>query len=286
LLGGNLRQTSLVRATQRSVMDLPLEDGRSLLWHWRDHAIDLRRFIGLDHLPVRLLVDQRSIHPTVPPRSSHVVVRVERDLFQYRGTGGVLRDLSDAFADDDFILVANGAQALLAPLPDLAAALAHPGTDASLIWHDDGSPSGVMLFRCAALRIIADKGYVDLKEQALPLIATRFNVRHLPQKLATALPIRTLGEYVTALQHRYRQRLGRPAPLDPFAEDCRPTFAIIEEGAAISAEARIHDSVVLRGAQVEAGALVVRSIICPGAVVSAGEQVVGQLVTAGALVAG
>lgn len=283
LLGGNVRRSGMTRAIERSLLDLPLEDGRSLLWHWRDHAIDLRRFIGLESLPVRVLVDQRSVRPTAPPRGSHVVVRVERDLLQYRGTGGVLRDLTDSFADDDVILVANAAQSLLAPLPDLAAAMAERGGDVCLVWHDDGTPSGVMLFRCAALRLIAGSGYVDLKEQALPLIATKFNVRHLPQTYPTALPIRTLGEYITALQHRYRQRLGRPAPANPFAEDCRPTFAIIEEGAAISAEARIHDSVVLRGACVEAGALVVRSIICPGAVVGAGDRSIDQLVTADAL---
>ena len=40
-----------------------------------------------------------------------------------------------------------------------------------------------MLFRVAVLRLIADKGYVDLKEQALPQIARHFAVRHLPQAL-------------------------------------------------------------------------------------------------------
>ena len=231
-----------MRAVQRPLLDLPLEDGRSLLWHWRNHVIDLRQSIGLDNLEIRLLIDRHSPLPVLPPRASRVVIRVDRDLFQYRGTGGVLRDLADDFADDDYILVASAAQALLWPLPELAAQLAARGGDACLAWNDDGTPSGMMLFRCAILRQIPAGGYVDLKEQALPLLATQFNIRHLPQVTPTALPIRTLEQYITAMQCRYRQRLGRTAPAHPFEEDCRPTFAVVEEGACISAEARIHDA--------------------------------------------
>jgi NDP-sugar pyrophosphorylase family protein len=144
----------------------------------------------------------------------------------------------------------------------------------------------MMLFRCAVLRQIPASGYVDLKEQALPLLAAQFNIRHLPQPTPTALPIRTLEQYITAMQCRYRRRLGRTGPVNPFDEDCRPTFAIVEEGASISAEARVHDAVILRGARVESKAIVVRSIVCPGAVVLAGQRVVGELVTASALVRG
>ena len=112
----------MTRAIDRSILDLPLEDGRSLLWHRRDYAVDLRCFIGLDSLEVRVLwtrIPRRRLFPALQP-CQHCP---RRDAFEYRGGGGVLRDAAAALDDDDVILVASAAQALLMPLPDLAAAL-------------------------------------------------------------------------------------------------------------------------------------------------------------------
>jgi hypothetical protein len=290
LLGGSVRQSRLMAATERSVLDLPLEDGRSILWHWQDEARRLRRMVGISELPVRVMVDHASPEPISPADADGVSVLVERDLSAYRGTGGVLRDLSAEYDDDDVLVVANAAQALLAPLADLAGALAESDGDVSLVSHADGTPSGLMLIRCRALRGVAQRGYVDMKEQALPAIAKDFKVNHLYQTGgASGLPIRTVEEYIAALQRRHRLGLGQaPTPAsammpaetacDPFAEDCRPTFAIAELGALIDPEARVHDSVVLKGAVVEAGALVVRSIVCPGGTLSAGETAIDRLV--------
>ena len=135
-----------------------------------------------------------------------------------------------------------------------------------------------MLVRCRALRRVSQSGYVDMKEQALPAIAKDFKVNHLYQTSATGLPIRTLEEYIGALQRRYRVSCGKPLPEDPFAEDRRPTFAIVEDGAEIDPEARVHDSVVLNGAIVEAGAMVVRSIVCPGGTLATGDTAIDSLV--------
>jgi exopolysaccharide biosynthesis WecB/TagA/CpsF family protein len=280
LLGGAIRPTRLSTAIGRSLLDLPLEDGRSILWHWRDLAMELRRGVGLECLPVRCLVDHRSIQPTAPVRGGNVRLSVERDASRYRGTAGVLCDLvvASEYHDNDYVLVANAAQSLLSSLTDLATALAAPKADVSLVAHADGMPSGLMLMRCAALRAVASNGYVDMKEQALPSLASRFDVRHLSYACATGLPIRTLSEYVTAIQHRYRQRLGRPVSSDPFAEDCRPSFAIIEEGADVHPAAKVHDSVILAGARVAEDALVVRSVVCPGLHLRAGEHAIDQLV--------
>jgi exopolysaccharide biosynthesis WecB/TagA/CpsF family protein len=278
LLGGSVRPSRLTAAIERSILDLPLEDGRSVLWHWQEQARVLRRFVGSAALPVRVLVDQSSMEPTAPLEADGVEVFVERDLSPYRGTGGVLRDLSAEYRDDDVLLVANAAQALLVPLPDLVLSLAEQDADVSLIAHTDGTPSGLMLIRCRALRRVSQTGYVDMKEQALPAIAKAFKVTHLIQTSATGMPIRTLEEYMSALQRRYRLAQGKPTPNNPFAEDRRPTFAIVEKGAQIDRDARVHDSVVLTGAVVEAGAVVVRSIVCPGGMLAAGETAIDSLV--------
>ena len=278
LLAGAIRPSRLSLALGRSPLDMPLEDRRSILCHWRDHAIELQRLIGLEDLSVRVMVDRLSIQPTAPPRGSSVRVTVERDASQYRGTAGVLRDLAENYHDQDYILVGNAAQSLLMPLSGLAMALAAPAADVTLVSHLDGSPSGLMLIRCEALRQIAPTGYVDMKEQALPFLATRFNIRHLPHTYPTGMPIRTRSEYVAAIQHRYRLHLGKPVSNDPFAEDCRPSFAIIEEGASVHPSAKVHDSVILSGAHVGAGALVVRSVIGPQRAIVAGSHIVDRLI--------
>lgn len=278
LLGGAVRTNKLTAAIERSILDLPLEDGRSILGHWQDEAIALRRMIGADRLTVRVVVDNASAEPTTPEEKDAVKVRVERDSSSYRGTGGVLRDLAAHYSDDDVLVVANAGQALLSPLPDLARSLGELEGDVSLISHADGTPSGLMLVRCRALRKVSQTGYVDMKEQALPSIAKDFKVSHLYQTHATGMPIRTLEEYIAALQRRHRVSVGHPPSSDPFAEDHRPTFAIAEAGAEIDPDARVHDSVVLAGAVVEAGAVVVRSIVCPGGMLGEGETAIDSLV--------
>jgi exopolysaccharide biosynthesis WecB/TagA/CpsF family protein len=280
LLGGSVRPGKLTAAIGRSILDLPLEDGKSILSHWREETRELRRTIGqaVDHLPLRVMVDRLAPQPKCPPPCDDVTVLVERDLSPYRGTGGVLRDLSAEYDDDDLLLVANAAQALLTPLPELAISLAEMDSDVSLLCHADGTPCGLMLVRCRALRGIAAGGYVDMKEQALPQIAKAFNVTHLYQTRATGLPVRNSDEYISALQRRHRLSLGTPLPSDPFAEDRRPTFAIIERGARVDPGARILDSVVLKGAVVPAGAVVVRSIVCPGGTLGAGQTAIDSLV--------
>ena|GEM_PF-53743 len=278
LLGGSVRQGKLTAAIERSILDLPLEDGRSILQHWLRETGELRRTIGMAELPLRVVVDHASPEPKTPIAPDGVSVRVERDLSSYRGTGGVLRDLSEEYADEDVLLVANGAQALVSSLSDLARTLADIGGDVSLISHADGTPSGLMLMRCRALRRIAQSGYIDMKEQALPAIARDFQVNHLYQTQPTGLPIRSLGEYISALQHRHRVSLGKPLSTDPFAEDHHQTFAIAEDGAHIDPRARVHDSVLLEGAWVDEGAVVVRSIVCPGGTLAGGETAIDTLV--------
>jgi exopolysaccharide biosynthesis WecB/TagA/CpsF family protein len=279
LLGGSVRPGKLTAAIGRSILDLPLEDGKSILTHWREETRELRETIGEpEHLPLRVMVDRLAAQPKCPPPCDDVSVLVERDLSPYRGTGGVLRDLSAEYGDDDVLLVANAAQALLIPLPELAISLAEMDSDVSLLCHADGTPCGLMLVKCRALRKIAASGYVDMKEQALPQIAKEYNVSHLYQTRATGLPVRNSDEYVTALQKRHRLSLGTPLPNDPFAEARRPTFAIIEQGARVDPGARILDAVVLKGAIVPAGALVVRSVVCPGGTLGSGETAIDSLV--------
>lgn len=278
LLGGSVRTNAFASATGRAVLDLPLDESGSILNFWLGQAAEVALGAKLDRLPVRVMVNQNSPEPISADARFMGGYRVERDQSEYRGTGGVLRDIAHAYADDDLILVANAAQILLDPLQVILANLQLKRADVTVISHDDGTPSGIMLFACKTLRLLPAEGFVDMKEQGLPLIAKQFDVRAIQCRRPTGLPVRSLEAYIQALHYYHRRRKGKPAVTDPLAEDWTPSFSLIEAGATVDASVRVHDSVVLAGACVEPGAVLVRSIVCPGAVVRRDRNAVDQLI--------
>ncbi len=264
LLGGSVRPTPLTSHIGRAVLDLPLDDRRTLLHGWLGQVRELGSKIGLGELPVRVLVNRGTSDPASGNGGSWPELRVERDFAEYRGTGGVLGDVAWDYRDDDLILVANASQLLLDPLHRLAVAMAETRGQVCLVGHQDGTPSGLMLLTCGALRMIPGTGFVDMKEQAMPAIASNYEVTVVQRRRPTGLPIRTLAEYITALRHEHRGRLGSRAGGDPLDESWQPAFSLVEAGATVEGGARVHDSVVLSGATVESGAVLVRSVACSG----------------------
>jgi len=279
LLGGAVRASELSVATERSVLDLPLDDRGSILNHWLQHARDTAGWASLEKLPVRIKVNQNAFEPRSADPRFFGALRVERDLSDFRGTGGVLRDLASDYDDEDLLLVANAAQVLLDPLASIADALARVGGDVSVVAHEDGTPSGMMLLKCKTLRLIPARGFVDMKEQGLPLIASKYDVRVLRRRRPTGLPVRSLADYIGALRLHHRDKTGHPQASDPLAEDWGPTFSLIEAGASADHSARVHDSVVLSGARVEPGAVLVRSVVCPGVIVGRDRTIADRIVT-------
>src|SRR5436190_5509747 len=251
LLSGSVRAKAWSSALGRSVLDLPLERGRSLVAHWVEQAAGLAGLTGAGRLDMQVLVDRFNIAPEASdldaaPADADTVVglRVERDLLEYRGTGGLLRDLSLHYDEQDYLLVASGAQALTESLESVTAALAGKGKDVALLAHDDGTPSGFMWVRCGCLRAIPEVGFVDMKEQALPQIAKRHHVavlRRRPPGVAFQSP----AEYLAAVRTHHLRKQGDARLGDPFAEDWWPTFTLVEDGAEVDRSATVHDSVVL-----------------------------------------
>jgi NDP-sugar pyrophosphorylase family protein len=152
-----------------------------------------------------------------------------------------------------------------------------------------------MLLRAATLRAIPRLGYFDFKEQALPSIAAKHDVRVVPLHGPSVIPIRSLGDYIRAARHYHGALAGKSAAAvvhfarsqieaEPFDGLCgidgwRSFFSIIENEAVVDPTAHLHDSVVLAGATVEAGAIVVRSLVAPGAIVRRDQRAVETIVT-------
>lgn len=282
LLGGQLRPSPLIQAVQRSVLDLPVSEDKTLLNHWLTDAVELAKFARVDGVPVRVLVSRAQDEPVSLQPRFREILSVERDGSEYRGTGGVLSDITREYKDDDFILVANAAQLLLEPLSALATALDHKRSDIAMVSHLDGTVGGLMLIRCATLRQINRIGFVDLKEQALPTIARQFDVRVVHCRRPTGLPLRTTTDYISALRqwHRGPGRIqgSRRGQIDPLAEDFSRGFTVVESGAWVDSSAYLHDAVVLRGARVEANTAIVRSLIGPKALVKRESRVIDTFV--------
>ena len=99
------------------------------------------------------------------------------------------------------------------------------------------------------------------------------------RSVPTGLPVRTASSYLEALR-RFHQRFDSEvrAAVDPYEEEWRPTFAVIETGARVDPTAELLDSVALHDGVVGPGATVARSIICPGGVVAPRQSVLGQIV--------
>ncbi len=280
LLGGAIRASDLSRGIDRALVDLPVEAGVSVLDVWVREAVALAACIGAESLATRLLVDATSPAPRAAPAPGPGIrLTVERDRWELRGTGGVLRDTCAEYPDGSYVLVANANQVLIEPLAGQVNALADAGGDVVVLANDDGSPVGLMLVSIGALRSIRAVGYVDFKEQALPQLASRFDVRVVHRPHGAAAAIRTLPAYLGALRAYGRARAGLAPFEGPFAEDWIRTFGLIEPGAIVAEGARVHDSVVLAGAHVGAGAVLVRSVVCGDGRVGLGEVVSDSVVS-------
>ncbi|MCC6682526.1 MAG: hypothetical protein IT445_16625 [Phycisphaeraceae bacterium] len=278
LLAGTVHANALRRAVGRFVLELPIDSGRCVMDSWHAHLLSLAQRLNLDRLSVRVIVDRTTPTPAANRWNGRCEVSFEQDPFEFRGTGGLLCDLARQYEDDDYLLVINAPQVLYEPLAILTESLGHLAADVALLRQPDGTPGGVMLLRCGALRAIPRVGFVDLNEQALPLIARAHDVRICNYANPTGLAIRTLTGYLEAVREYHRRLSGRGDAGDPTAEDWAATFSLIEPGAQVSASAVVHDSIVLSGAKVDDQALLVRAVVCPGAHVSARQSAIDRLV--------
>lgn len=283
LLAGSVRPTRLAAGIGRPLFELPLESNCTILDAWRREAAELAQHFGLPQINVRVLIDRGTPDPTSQPAAARDLApaRIERDPVDYRGTGGVLHDLAEEYADNDLLVVANAAQILLEPLKDLVSDLAATCGDVSIVSHDDGTASGLLLVRCGAVRELSENGFIDLKEQALPAIAESHRVSVVHRPTASAMPVRMLPGYIEAMRRYHQRKAGRAVASSAFEESWESSFDIVESGAEVDPSVRLHDSVVLAGGRAEAGAVLVHSVLCRGAVLRAGAMKIDDVLAPG-----
>lgn len=279
LMDGSVRPNPFAAAVQRSLLNLPVDSQRQVLDYWQDSAANLADRIGFDRLPVRVAIDRHSPVPKAPKPIERVFFDIERDGVELRGSGGALRDIAEDYADDDYLLVSSGTQLLRETLTSVALRLAQTSGDVVLLAHRDGTPGSFLWIRCGTLRQLSPIGFVDLREQALPSIAARHDVRVIYWDRPSLLPIRSAYSYIRSLRlFHQKPDDGKTPDVSPaFEEDWRPTFAIIEPGAMVDPAAELLDSVALAGSRIDEGAYAVRSVLCPGSQLQARHSVQGKL---------
>jgi hypothetical protein len=272
LLGGSVRSSEFQDAIGRSPLYLPFSDGRTILSAWCEGVRSLVPRWGT--IPIRILADEAAAKVFVAPAVADVTITISRDPIEWRGTGGVLRDISSVYSADQFILVANASQVLMRPLSELVEALSALRADIAVLAHEDGTPSTMMLVRCGCLADLPDVGFVDMKEQAIPQLAEKHATKVVKVPRAIALGVRTAKSYLAALREYHVGTNGNGGAREAW----RSAFSIVEDGSNVGSGARLHDSVVLRGASLGKEVVLVRSVLCGGAHVASRQIVIDKLV--------
>lgn len=277
LLAGSVRSNTLFAASGRSLVDLPVTASRTVLDFWLDHLSTLAHELGIEQLPVRVMVDRSSPTGSRARGPENLRLTVEQDPSEFRGTGGLLHDLAQHYEDDQYILVAHGSNLLFEPLFGTVSKMLADRHDVVIGCLKDGSPIGLQLIRCGAVRRLNGVGYIDFNEQALPTIAKDCSVyvARVPRPLGRS--VRTLSNYIHTLRGFHNKLAGRIETAPKWQERWQASFSLIEPGTVVHEKSVIHDSVVLGGARIESDSVVVRSVVCPGTVVGRGESVIDTI---------
>lgn len=277
LLGGAVRRTRFLDGIARPTTMLPVGPDKRLIDLWVESVEAASEEFALDGLQCRVVLG-RKVHPSmVLPASEVIDFRVEHDPTDFRGTGGLVADVAAGFDDDDFLLVAPGSIAPPADLIGSLRAAARIGTDLSILIGACGRPLDLFLIRCGSLDSIPSIGFIDLKEQGIPLVAREHTVGVARTATFVRPSARTAPGYLELLRS---MNSDASVPNQAFSERWSKAFTVVEAGAEVDPTACLHDTVVLAGGRVGAGATVARSIICPGGRVRPRESVIRKIVTA------
>jgi hypothetical protein len=210
------------------------------------------------------------------------------DLAEHRGTAGVLKDVVDASGDPErWILVAEGLRVVPPDWADRSDWLlqGHPDSDGLLARGADGQFLGLMLIRARCLEEVPDVGYVDLKEQALPRIAQRADLRVVTAPPGwQSHPVRSLDGYTAAIDDLAVKECEPEGDLTRIGDAGSPSSPegagsgrgwrgrVVEPGGLVDQSSGLYASSVLRGGQVGARCLLVRCVVCSGARVPDGTR--------------
>jgi len=291
LLAGLLRPSPLREGIDLPGLCLPLGAKGSLLDAWLNV---LRRVPGL--YDIRIAVNGRADHATVSklvaaslsadPANARFEIKTIAEQTSWRGTTGLVRDVTEDAQPGDLILVIeahclppDSVRPVIDRLPsNRAGVIGISGLD---------QPAGVYLLRIEAVRITPKIGYMDFKEQFLPKLdeeGMRLSTARLSDRLVRLWDRKSYLEavHISLDGGRGKDGVSRVASQASVSSSAAlDGFCIVEPGAVVEDGAVVQDSVVLAGATVGGGAIVSQTIVGPRASIAPRAVVVRQTVPIG-----
>ncbi|MFI4855371.1 MAG: hypothetical protein ACIAQF_10400 [Phycisphaerales bacterium JB065] len=290
MLAGGLKPSPLAAAAGRSVLDLSVDGRQTILDHWLEHLAPLAT--SSQGLPVRILHGS-SLTPTAPDHlPGGLEVSIERELKEYRGPAGVVKDAAEHLPQGATVLVVEAARWFGGDLGEVVRAHhAHDGeppepSSVTVVAGQGRAPAGIVVLERSTLDSISQLGFMDLKEQWLGRVAeSGRSVRVVDLGGTPSVLLREREGMLTAARHATKRHFKANSADQNDSRPIRSLYSGSDQGyfAALSPQATIEpntsivDSVIMEGAVVKAGAIVARSVICPGAVVAEAEVVVDQV---------
>ncbi len=276
MLAGAIRPTTLATSLGIHPLELPLRSQETLLCTWLDVLHDS----GADK--VRIAVNDSTGASRVQramSRSGISNVEIVIEKASWRGSAGLVRDLTEDLNADEVVTVVEGASLPPESLESLVRAMT-PMTAAVIGATDSYEPMGMYLFRRDVFRSIPRVGYHDMKEQLLPAINAQRGVAKLAILGTEVCRIRDRRSYLRAVELVSQRREESNHTIYRRADGARVVGAsLVSDSAHIESRALIQDSVILDGSVVGQGAVVCRSIIGPGAKVPEGTRMIDSVLT-------
>jgi carbonic anhydrase/acetyltransferase-like protein (isoleucine patch superfamily) len=275
MLAGGLRASTFRQQLGIPTLCLPMSHDATLLDAWLACLGELGRPCAVD-IVVSWQTDAEQLEPLVRRRldgdAAAMDVRVITDPAPWRGTGGLLKDVTRSRPAEDLIVVVESS---CLPPVSLRAALDALKADASgVVCSGAGSePAGVYIFRRATLDLVPDEGFFDLKEQFLPRLYLEGRWLTCAVVAESVARLRDCGSYLRSVG---KAMADDAAPL--VSSEARVAVSarivgasVVQAGVVVESGALVHNSVVMRGAMIGARAVVSRSIVGMNAVIAPGE---------------
>ncbi|MEO1510672.1 MAG: hypothetical protein AAFU70_01240 [Planctomycetota bacterium] len=289
LLAGGLVPSPLVEDARCPSLELSLTARQTVFDRWCDVLFDAT--VGdrdpLERPRLQVVHSGPPYRPRRDFQDPRFEVVTQEEPGSFRGPGGVLRDVTESYGDDDILLVAEAARYIAGGLCQFIADWARLRPDILMACHPGGEPAGLMLVRRGSLELVPSEGFMDVKEQWLPkVVRAGLKVWTSETRDFQPYPLRTREQFLrasavaaglTANAAEPPSVLGPPRVLGGGIDKSR-----VAQTARVAPGAVIADAIVMPGAVIGTGAIVVRSIVCPDAVIEDNAEVVDRIIPAAA----
>ncbi|MFG0259655.1 MAG: hypothetical protein ACF8LK_04805 [Phycisphaerales bacterium JB041] len=274
LMAGGFSPPPLAEAACCSLLDLFVAPGQRLSDHWHASLRAMDRSVPTE---TTLCLCGGS---TPLPRSTLGSWRTILDETDYRGPAGALRDAVANSTPRDSrgpVLAIEAGRVCSLDLASLVAFHRERSADVTIGVLPGGSPAGVYMLERSMLDAIPEKGFMDLKEQYLDRLVEKGAELFVHRfESGSCRPARRLREYIEVIAPGCATAGVLAAPQLVAARGA--SGSLICDGAEVSPDAVVVNSVVMPSGRVEPGATVVRSLVCEGCVVPGGLTVIDKVV--------